>query len=535
MNSGTRRYIEATDCEGGPEVPIAGAINFDKFLLRNASPLTSNFYGQLQSTCICPTCNSVSCSFQPYNTIPLSFPSDDAKNIYTIFVGRVPAGETLGRSLAVTVSVKKAGTLADVRAEVSRLTGSNLGALRIAEVYKSNFFDYFGTGDQDPVHKVDKDDVLVCYEVNRPKGGKEEGGEKDDEEEEGEEEEDAYPIETFVTLSDPGGRNVGLPLITCIKGSSTLNDVRKQLWTLFRRSFGPSSLFREGHPFHGLSESYITVMGARAIDVYALSSMEALKGNNWKRGRPLPFEDKVVDTIFSSFVDEKIRPGPVKYSFLNVRLPSALWDLFDEDESRKLENHSSYLAAQESEGKKSKKGGMLTLDSMLKTFLKPEILDSDNSKYCSKCKEHKRQMKTVTIRKLPNILIFIFTRHDYRSAYRTLKHNEFVDFPVDGLDMSKHCAAYNESEKGIGGPPSEVPATYDLFGVVQHYGRAGFGHYTSCCRTWSGGEDAGPQGAMEPNFFEFDDGNTSKIKASAKERIVNEQAYCLFYRRRHFT
>lgn len=129
--------------------------------------------------------------------------------------------------------------------------------------------------------------------------------------------------------------------------------------------------------------------------------------------------------------------------------------------------------------------------------------------------------------RLPNILIITFKRFEIRNG-RMTKVKTFVDFPINNLDMSKHSLAHNELEKGAmaGGP---VSAMYDLFGVVQHYGNAGYGHYTSCCRAWEG-RQTGVQGEMEDEWWLFDDNSVTKV--AKKEEIVNEFAYALFYRRK---
>lgn len=50
------------------------------------------------------------------------------------------------------------------------------------------------------------------------------------------------------------------------------------------------------------------------------------------------------------------------------------------------------------------------------------------------------------------------------------KLQTLVDFPIKGLDLS----SYVLSHEGI-----EEPLLYDLFGVSNHYGSLGFGHYTA--------------------------------------------------------
>ena len=52
------------------------------------------------------------------------------------------------------------------------------------------------------------------------------------------------------------------------------------------------------------------------------------------------------------------------------------------------------------------------------------------------------------------------------------KINDLVSFPVEGLDLSEYV---------LGPQSAEAPCVYDLFGVSQHMGGLGGGHYTAVC------------------------------------------------------
>ena len=58
---------------------------------------------------------------------------------------------------------------------------------------------------------------------------------------------------------------------------------------------------------------------------------------------------------------------------------------------------------------------------------------------------------------------------------------------------------------------------FELIGVCNHSGGAGFGHYYSYCKYTDG------------NWYEFNDSSVSKI---SKEKIVSSSAYCLFYKKK---
>ena len=64
-----------------------------------------------------------------------------------------------------------------------------------------------------------------------------------------------------------------------------------------------------------------------------------------------------------------------------------------------------------------------------------------------------------------------------------------VDFPLDGLDMSKYVVGQSE------------PLIYDCYAVSNHFGNMGFGHYTAFCKN-----------PVTSKWYEFDDNQVSEMK-----------------------
>jgi ubiquitin C-terminal hydrolase len=176
----------------------------------------------------------------------------------------------------------------------------------------------------------------------------------------------------------------------------------------------------------------------------------------------------------------------------------------------------------------------VSLEDCLQAFTSPEKLDEHNAWFCFRCKKHVRAMKSLEVWRLPNVLIIHLKRFDSKNVAFGLRRDKldtFVDFPTHNLDMSRHCAAYRSSSSTSGREDDcvvvhdKIPAEYDLFGVINHYGRMGFGHYTAFARKWN---DA----SIDDTWTLFDDSSVSPI---SKESIVTAAAYVLFYRRRIFT
>lgn len=89
------------------------------------------------------------------------------------------------------------------------------------------------------------------------------------------------------------------------------------------------------------------------------------------------------------------------------------------------------------------------------------------------------------------------------------KLDTLVDFQIQGLDLSPYI---------LQRAPDGEEYIYDLFGISNHFGGCGGGHYTAFGLNW-----------MDNQWYSFDDSSISKTTES---RIVSSSAYNLFYRRR---
>lgn len=124
---------------------------------------------------------------------------------------------------------------------------------------------------------------------------------------------------------------------------------------------------------------------------------------------------------------------------------------------------------------RKKKG--VSLDECLDEFNKEEVLSENDAWYCPRCKEHRRASKKFELWKTPDILVMHLKRFSASRGFRD-KLDVFVDFPVEGLDMSGRVENPEPGESLI----------YDLFAVDNHYGGLGGGHYTAYAKNFMSGE-----------------------------------------------
>lgn len=116
----------------------------------------------------------------------------------------------------------------------------------------------------------------------------------------------------------------------------------------------------------------------------------------------------------------------------------------------------------------SRRRNGISLDDCLDEFGKAEILSENDAWFCPRCKEHRRASKKFELWKAPDILVIHLKRFSNQGRLRD-KLDVFVDFPVEGLDLSSRIAIQGESKSSI----------YDLIAVDNHYGGMGGGHYTA--------------------------------------------------------
>jgi ubiquitin carboxyl-terminal hydrolase 4/11/15 len=119
----------------------------------------------------------------------------------------------------------------------------------------------------------------------------------------------------------------------------------------------------------------------------------------------------------------------------------------------------------------------IALDDCLDEFEKEEILSEQDTWYCPRCKEHRRASKKFDLWKTPDILVVHLKRFS-SSGWRRDKLEILVDFPIEGLDLTKRVIDQESGKQEI----------YDLIAVDDHWGGLGGGHYTAFAKNWVDGE-----------------------------------------------
>ena len=225
-------------------------------------------------------------------------------------------------------------------------------------------------------------------------------------------------------------------------------------------------------------------------------------------------ENSYVDNLLNYIKDE----SPKKYLFVELNNDSSFVKKginFDtcivencppikEEENKNYEEEME-IEDDEADNQYSNSGN-ITLDHCLQYFTEEESLEKGNEWHCNKCKRRVMASKQIELFYLPRIMCICLTRFLKKGRfYDYTKNNSLVEFPLDNLNMERYLCG-----------PDKFHSKYDLFAVSQHFGGMGGGHYTAVCKNIDG------------FWYEYDDRSLTRI---SPRNVCSSAAYVLFYRR----
>lgn len=146
--------------------------------------------------------------------------------------------------------------------------------------------------------------------------------------------------------------------------------------------------------------------------------------------------------------------------------------------------------------------GPYSLHDCLKLFCARESLGGDNQWNCPQCACARTATVSMSIERLPPILIIQLKRFYFSGPFRS-KLESLVQYPLNGLDLRQYV---------MGPPPG---ATYSLYAVSNHTGTLTGGHYTAFCKN-----------VYTQRWLKYDD---STVEAADEGRVCSSAGYLLFY------
>ncbi|THH05050.1 hypothetical protein EW145_g5076 [Phellinidium pouzarii] len=543
-------YVEKPDWEGGgeKELVMLAKKSWEGYMKRNDSVIVDLFQGQYRSTLVCPDCQKVSITFDPfmYLTLPLPVQKKWTHKIYYV------PWDSNKSQVKVPVEVNRNASFKDVRQLLGRWMKTEPDNLLTLETFSNRFYkDLDDTvlvgdmGDQDVIADLDptKNPVILpvhlCKEIppsrnslQRPSNGF------------------AHPF-IVVLDNEQNSRDLYKWEANAPVEGMTIREPRSTTSVTEIKENGDIVTVQEEVPEEGdivdeksliLEEDQMEMISGRDVlkrvgakpdlfEIHIQSGHERFgAGNSWSSSAqrwerwetreragdenkpPLLFEG---DALYCEW-NENFR---LYFFGEEPRFEHSRWE-----ERQWIEFiHPEFKESQQATLARNSRN--ITLNDCLEEFTKEEQLGEDDSWYCPQCKKHQQATKKVDLWMVPDILVVHLKRFSNSRILRD-KIDVFVDFPIENLDLESFCgerevvkqlAEQGQDISALGLSDIEEPLLYDLFAVDEHLGGLGGGHY----RAFAKSHDT-------DKWYHFDNTYVTPVEASD---AVNANAYLLFYKR----
>ncbi|KAL2233147.1 UNVERIFIED_CONTAM: Ubiquitin carboxyl-terminal hydrolase 10 [Sesamum indicum] len=442
-------YIETKDYDGRPDEEVADEFwRYHK--ARNDSIIVDICQGQYKSTLVCPVCNKISITFDPFMYLSLPLPSTTTRSMTaTVFYG-----DGSGLPMPFTVTLPKQGCCKDLNQALGiACCLQDDEYLLLAEVYEHRIYRYLEIPSE-PLATIKDDEHIVAYRLPKTEAK-------------------FTRLEIWHRYQENERKLFLTPLVTVLEDPKSGCDVdlavNKVLSPLRRKglftSTATDSSNENGPPSSATEEQ---TNGCSSQFGPATQSTEGMEPEGMS-SKELSFRLCVTDDKGYG-CQPIVKDSPIQPSrLIKVMLD---WtekehELYDASYLKDLpEVHKSGLLA------KKTKQEVISLFSCLDAFLKEEPLGPDDMWYCPRCKEHRQASKKLDLWRLPDVLVFHLKRFSY-SRWLKNKLDTFVNFPIHDLDLSKYVKSKDASEG------SHV---YELYAISNHYGGLGGGHYSAYCK-----------------------------------------------------
>lgn len=473
-------YIILRDSDGRPDNEVAKEA-WDNYLKRNDSVIIDFFHGLLKSTVVCPECNKISITFDPFCYLSLPVPIKRERQIDVILV----PNDTNKKLEKHRIYVSKDGKIENLAIALSKLTKIDVNSLILTVISKHHIHKFFSLNDplmnledkeecyafEMAIHANDKNFIVVpvvLYELNQKQ------------------------LQGLPLLISVPRNNCTYEMLTnAIQSKMSRNVIIKNNWNC--NSNG------EGDDKYNNIEEDGEVNNIQKADDNNKTLCAAAGGNGYNN------KSFSIHLVLHKVLDQNTDLTLIADDGNLIQFPKNLGRHY-----LAIKWNSNCVKYKESEmimPEVHKRPLKLNLNACLELYTTCEKLGASDAWYCPSCKKHQQATKKFDLWSLPKILIIHLKRFSYK-WHRRDKIDAYIDFPLRSLDLSKFII--NKEQP--------VNAIYDLIGVCNHYGGMGGGHYTAYA-----------QNKMDGNWYSFDDSHVSSISESS---VVSNAAYVLFYMRR---
>ncbi|CAD8077505.1 unnamed protein product [Paramecium sonneborni] len=497
-------YVETKDSDGRTDFVVAKE-SWLNHLARNQSIVVDLMYGQYKSTLKCPKCERLSITFDPYLMVQLGIPSQKKRTISFKFYDTF----FTSTSKIIPFDKNKSQSLKDY----FQFLGEEL------KVQPSNFIAYI-TNQYSPLELLRESRSIVeirkiakrsqlCFRnlldeeaqiVNK------------------------FPIQFTNKYLDSLKKSYFSNGFFIFDGSMTRKQLHIKIFQFLKVFFADyDNLNYE----KDVMNKYYSLYNKSNSNYWNPCSFCSNKNCN---DCEVQFDDEKLDEI-----KNKLHTSDFQNTFEIIILwkqspfkTVKLADVFDHYISTinkiEIEQPQQQKFPFQNHGHSNQHSGSVSLADCLQFSQQPEQLNAENTWYCKECQEHVQAYKSMQIYKAPQILIFTLKRFKASNRMFKQKLETFVDFPINGLDMtdylinSKTPQDYENETEDENGENNKQKAIYDLYAVSNHFGGLGGGHYTACAKN-----------KFTKKWYNFDDSHVGEISES---QVVTKSAYVLCYQLR---
>jgi len=539
----TKPYTENPEVDDRPQDVVAKEA-WDRHRSRNDSIIVDWFQGQLRSTLVCPKCDRVSITFDPFMYLSLPLPM---KNTRIIYVNMFFA-DANSVPVRYGVEVNKFSTVKELVMTLAQMTGVRHDSIVITDVYNSKFFKQYH--EKESLDNIQDRDNICAYELDI--------GDADADIKH-------FPIilrrdEVVSHPYHPHGSYTrktlfGFPFVLSVRNAAniTYRDLYDLVYIRLKRFFtkfpsdkiiystadlvppseqqqnddtAKAEVMDQEQPQQTQHQQQPQQEQANSDDSDSDSDIDSddsddnrayyhnkqhqnnSSSSNAQHGPQPIFRLKLINDNYGgsdsvNLVDNNLPLNLDDRAQIAVIFTEEMAEeVYDDQQEKNFRRDASCQRGDENDSE-----GAVGLDKCLDLFTLTEKLGPEDPWYCSKCKEFQQATKKFDLWKLPPILVIHLKRFSYKNKYWREKLETLVEYPIHDLDLSAYV-------KG----PQEVPPTYELYAVSNHYGSLGGGHYTAYGKNKDNGK-----------WYKFDDSSVSQIDES---KAQTSSGYVLFYRRK---
>lgn len=505
------------ESNGRPDAQVAEEA-WRVYKMRNDSIIVDLFQGQYRSTLICPACQKVSVTFDPFLYLSLPLPPLQSWITVTCFPRKDSA-----QPVKLPVLVNENSGVLHLKEEIRKqMPGWSGSQVQLMESYKGAIRRILS--DHIYLSSLHNPDALVAFET-------------------------LTPSPTCPTIDIPIIQRLLVPsvkhtycaackrensdavklkrCVKCLDVSYCDRACQRNHWDVHRPNCRPKpvvtshpfiiSLARAELTYNNIYQSMLTFSARFFIQAARISSSN--NDSNQEMDWPM-FFIRPVDYMGQS-IPRKERLEDRGDELLDVEDVDCL--SLDWRNNENSPQHCSIVekevvyseldpsATSQHQGDPNR----VTLHRCLEQFMQPEVLGHEEAWYCPQCQEHREATKQMSLWRLPDILTIQLKRFSFRNLLWRDKIDKKVHFPTRGLDLSP----YLSQSVGSGN------AVYDLIGVVNHYGGIISGHYTAFARCPSVDDN-------QPDEIGWRCMDDRFVRDVGEHSVVTPAAYLLLYRRR---